>query len=172
MSAHGVIEKLRREHVLDGFDCGRDELNHFLKRPAWSHQRAHGAQTYVLARDLTVPGYYSLAAGSVTHEEATERVRRGPARHPIPVILLARLAVDRSLQGKGIGPALLKDALLRAASAAATIGARALLVHAKDDKAKAFYEHFDFEPSPSDPYHLLLIMKDVLRIIGIRSSTN
>jgi hypothetical protein len=83
-----------------------------------------------------VRGYYSLAAGSVTHDEATERVKKGLARHPIPVILLARLAVDVSLQGKGVGPALLKDALLRVASAADTVGARALLVHAKDDNAK------------------------------------
>lgn len=166
MSEHGVIEKLRREHVLDAFDCGKEELNNFLKRQAWNNQQAHSAQTYVLAKDLAVLGYYSLAAGSVTHEEATERVRKGLARHPIPVILLARLAVDVSMQGKGIGPALLKDALLRAASAADTIGARALLVHAKDDNAKRFYEHFNFEPSPSDPYHLLLIIKDLLRMIG------
>lgn len=166
MSKHGIIEKLRREHLLDGFDCGKEELNRFLKRQAWNNQQAHSAQTYVLAKDLAVRGYCSLAAGSVTHEEATERVRKGLARHPIPVILLARLAVDVSLQGKGIGPALLKDALLRAASAADTIGARALLVHAKDDNAKAFYQHFNFEPSPSDPYHLMLIVKDLLRVIG------
>lgn len=166
MSEHGVIEKLRREHVLDAFDCGKEELNNFLKRQAWNNQQAHSAQTYVLAKDLAVLGYYSVAAGSVTHEEATERVRKGLARHPIPVILLARLAVDVSMQGRGIGPALLKDALLRVASAADTIGARALLVHAKDDNAKGFYEHFNFESSPSDPYHLLLIMKDLLRIIG------
>ncbi len=166
MSDHGVIEKLRREHLLDGFDCGKEELNRFLKRQAWNNQQSHSAQTYVLARNLAVLGYYSLAAGSVRHEEATERVKKGLARHPIPVILLARLAVDVSLQGKGVGPALLKDALLRAASAADTIGARALLVHAKDDNAKRFYEHCDFEPSPSDPYHLLLIMKDLLRIVG------
>jgi GNAT superfamily N-acetyltransferase len=76
------------------------------------------------------------------------------------------LAVDITVQGKGLGSALLKDALMRTAQAANTIGARALLVHAKDDSAKAFYEHFDFEPSPSDPYHLLLIMKDLLRFIG------
>ena len=83
----------------------------------------------------------------------------GLARHPIPVILLARLAVDVSIQGKGVASALLKDALIRTAQAAETIGARALLVHAKDDEAKAFYRHFTFEPSPSDPYHLLLMMK-------------
>ena len=83
----------------------------------------------------------------------------------IPVILLARLAVDKSLQGKKIGPVLLKDALIRSTQAADTIGARAVLVHAKDDNAKGFYEHFTFEPSASDPYHLLLIMKDLRRII-------
>lgn len=166
MSDHGVIEKLKRVHLLDGFDCGKEDLNRFLKRQAWNSQQAHSAQTYVLAKNLVVSGYYSLAAGSVTHDGATERTRKGQARHPIPVILLARLAVDQSLQGEGVGPALLKDALLRAASAADTIGARALLVHAKDDNAKGFYEHFDFEPSPSDPYHLMQIMKDLLRIVG------
>ena len=110
MSEFGTIEKLRREHLLDGFDCGKEELNRFLKRQAWNNQQSHSAQTYVLAKDLVVRGYYSLAAGSVTHDEATERVKKGLARHPVPIILLARLAVDVSLQGKGIGPALLKDA--------------------------------------------------------------
>ena len=166
MSEYGAIEKLQRQHLLDGFDCGKEDLNRFLKRQAWNNQQAHSAQTYVLAKELAVVGYYSLAAGSVNHDEATERVRKGLARHPIPVILLARLAVDVSLQGSGIGPALLKDALLRTAQAADTIGARALLVHAKDDNAKGFYEHFTFEPSSSDPYHLLLIMKDLLTLVG------
>ena len=166
MSEYGSIEKLRREHVLESFDCGKEELNDFIKRRAWNNQQANSAQTYVLARDLVVSGYYSLAAGAVTHEAATERVKKGLARHPTPLILLARLAVDRSLQGRGVGPALLKDALLRAAGAADTIGARTVLVHAKDNAAKGLYEHFDFEPSPSDPYHLLLIMKDVKRILG------
>ena len=166
MSDFGAIEKLRRDHVLDSFDCGKEDLNHFLKRQAWNNQQANSAQTYVLAKGLRVSGYYSLAAGSVTHDEATERVKKGLARHPVPVILLARLAVDVALNGKGIGSALLKDALVRTAQAADTIGARALLVHAKDDTAKAFYQHFDFEPSPSDPYHLLLIIKDLLHIVG------
>ena len=166
MSEFGAIEKLRREHVVDSFDCGKEDLNRFLNRQAWNNQQAHSAQTYVLVKDLAVVGYYSLAASAVGHDEATERVKRGLARHPIPVILLARLAIDLSLQGKGIGPALLKDALLRVAQAADLIGARALLVHAKDDNAKGFYEHFDFEPSPSDPYHMLLIMKDLLRLVG------
>ena len=161
MSDYGSIEKLRGEHLLDHFDCGKEDLNRFLKRQAWASQQSHSAQTYVLAKDLRVLGYYSLAAGSVTLDEATERISKGQARHPIPVILLARLAVDASAHGKGLGAALLKDALMRTAQASHTIGARALLVHAKDDSAKAFYEHFTFEPSPSDPYHLLLITKDL-----------
>ena len=166
MSEFGAIEKLRREHLLDRFDCGKEELNRFLIRQAWNNQQAHSAQTYVLAKDLRVLGYYSLAAGSVTHDAATERVKKGLARYPIPIILLARLAVDVSIPGKGVGSALLKDALLRTAQAAETIGARALLVHAKDDEARTFYEHFNFEASPSDPYHLLLIMKDLLAIVA------
>jgi GNAT superfamily N-acetyltransferase len=166
VSEFGAIEKLRREHVLDSFDCGTEDLNRFLKRQAWNNQQVHSAQTYVLVKDLAVVGYYSLAASSISHNEATERVKKGLARYPIPVILLARLALDVSVQGKGIGPALLKDALLRVAQAADLIGARTLLVHAKDDKAKGFYGHFDFEPSPSDPYHMLLIIKVLLRLAG------
>ncbi len=110
MSELGAIEKLRREHLLDRFDCGKEDLNRFLIRQAWNNQQARSAQTYVLAKDLRVLGYYSLAAGSVSHDEATERVKKGLARHPIPVILLARLAVDVSIHGKGVGSALLKDA--------------------------------------------------------------
>jgi len=150
VSELGAIEKLRREHLLERFDCGKEDLNRFLIRQAWNNQQAHSVQTYVLARDLRVLGYYSLAAGSVSHDEGTERVKKGLARHPIPVILLARLAVDVSIHGKGVGSALLKDDLL---------------VHAKDDEARTFYERFNFEASPSDPYHLLLIMKDLLAIV-------
>jgi GNAT superfamily N-acetyltransferase len=161
VSPLGKIEKLRSDHELDSFACGKEELDRFLKRHAWSSQQANSTQTYVLANGSTVVGYYSLAAGAVTHGEATERVKKGQARHPIPVVLLARLAVDNTLQGRGVGPALLKDALIRTAGAADTIGARALVVHAKDETARSFYEHFGFEPSPSDPLHLFLILKDL-----------
>ncbi len=166
MSDLGPVEKLRRDHILDGFGCGKEDLNRFLRRQAWNSQQAHSAQTYVVAKGLRVFGYYSLAAGSVTHDGATGRVKKGLARSPIPVILLARLAVDVSIHGKGVGSALLKDALIRTAQAAHTIGARAMLVNAKDEDAKAFYEHFTFESSPSDPYHMMLIMKDLLQIIA------
>jgi GNAT superfamily N-acetyltransferase len=161
VSPIGKIEKLHSEHELDSFVCGKEDLDRFLKRQAWPNQQANSTQTYVVANGAMVVGYYSLAVGAVTHAEATERVKKGQARHPIPVVLLARLAVDKSFQGRGVGPALLKDALIRTASAADTIGARALLVHAKGEDATSFYEHFGFEPSPTDPLHLFLIMKDL-----------
>ena len=166
MSPSGFIEKLRREHVLHDFDCGAADLNQYLRRHALANQQAHAAQTYVLVRDQHILGYYSLAAGAVRYEDASERSRKGLARHPIPVILLARLAVDRNAQGEGFGAALLKDALVRAAGAASAIGARAVLVHARDERARTFYEHFGFEPSPSDPLHLMLLTKDLAGIVG------
>jgi GNAT superfamily N-acetyltransferase len=156
-----AITKLRKEHEVDGFDCGKDALNRFLRQHAWANQQANAAQTYVLAEGTKVLGYYSLAAGSVTHDTAPRRVAAGQARHPISVVLLARLAVNKTLLKQGAGAALLKDALVRVSNAADIVGARALLVHAKDDEARSFYEHFDFEPSPSDPLHLYLLMKDI-----------
>ncbi len=170
MSVFGSIEKLRQgseqNHDLDGFDCGKEDLNRFLKLRAWASQQANSAQTYVLSRDLAVIGYYSLAASSVSFDAAMDRVKKGQARHSVPVILLARLAADQQVQRQGVGAALLKDALIRTASAATTVGARALLVHAQDGDAKGFYENFGFEPCPSDPYHLLLIMKDLQRLLA------
>lgn len=164
MSALGPVEKLRADHELTTFDCGKEELNRFLQRFALANQQANSTQTYVACRDKVVVGYYSLAVGAVAHAAATERVRKAMPRYPISVMILARLAVDARQAGQGLGKALLKDALLRTAQAADIAGIRALLVHAKDNDAKAFYEHFDFEPSPTDPYHLFLLMKDLLRL--------
>ncbi len=162
-----AVEKLDARHEADAFDCGKEPLDRFLKRYAVVNQKAGSAQTYVVRRgDRRVVGYYSLAVGAVEHADAPGRVSKGLARHPIPVMLLARLAVDRSEQGKGLGAALLKDALLRTAQAADIAGIRALLVHAKDDRARSWYEGFDFEPSPTDPYHLFLLMKDLHALLG------
>ena len=111
-------------------------------------------------------GYYTLAAGSVSRAEAPDRVSKGLANHPVPVILLARLAVDRSEQGQGLGKGLLKDAFRRVILAADLIGCRALLVHAKDDGAKAFYEKVGFVPSPTNPLHLYLLVKNILGNLG------
>lgn len=106
-------------------------------------------------------GYYTLAAGSVRREETPARVAKGLAAHPVRVILLARLAVDSREKGKGLGAGLLKDALLRSVQAADIVGCRAVLVHAKDEGARAFYQRFGFEPSPGDPFCLYLLMKDI-----------
>jgi GNAT superfamily N-acetyltransferase len=161
-----AIEKLRGDHDLSQFDCGKEELNRFLKRFALANQQAQSAQTYVACQGSTVVGYHSLTFGSVAHEQTPERVKKGLARHPIPVMILARLAIDRSMQGRGLGQGLLKDALRRTLDAADIGGLRAMLVHAKDDAARAFYEHFNFEPSPTDAYHLFMLVKDLRRIVG------
>ena len=162
-----AVQKLDASHDVDAFDCGKEPLDRFLQRHALINQKAGSAQTYVVCRgEQRVVGYYSLAVGAVEHADAPCRVGKGLARHPIPVMLLARLAIDRSEHRKGLGKALLKDALLRTAQAAEIAGIRALLVHAKDDEARAWYEQFDFEPSPSDPYHLFLLMKDLRALLG------
>jgi len=152
---------LSAAHDLSGFDCGALALNDYLRKYAYANQQANAARTYVTVRGNQVAGYYTLAAGAVRREETTGRVSTGLARHPVPIILLARLAIDLNEQGKGIGVALLKDALLRSARAADLIGCRAVLVHAKDAAAKAFYMRFGFEPSPTDELHLYMLMKDI-----------
>ena len=159
------VHKLSAQDLTDPFDCGREELDRFLKKFALANQAANAAQTYVTSRANRVVGYYSLAVGSVQPEKSPQRAVKGLARHPVPVMILARLAVDRSEQGTGIGKALLKDALLRTAQAADIAGIRALVVHAKDENARSWYEQFDFETSPSDPFHLFLLLKDLKRLL-------
>lgn len=160
------VEKLTQTHDVSQFDCGNSALNDWLQRYALQNQNSDGAVTYVIHRGGVVIGYFALAAGAVEKEAAPQRIARGLARHDIPVILLARLAVDKGSKGQGFGKALLKDALKRALSAADAIGVRAVLVHALDDEAKKFYEHFQFEASPVDSYHLMLLMKDLRASIG------
>jgi GNAT superfamily N-acetyltransferase len=155
------IEKLTKDHDLNLFDCGRPSLNDWLRRFALTNQQSDSARTYVLHRAGRVIGYYSLSAGSVRKEESPARIAKGLAKHPIGVILLARLAVDRNEGGKGLGKAMLVDALSRAMTAADAIGARAILVHAIDEEAATFYKQFGFEPSPIDPKQLMLLMKDL-----------
>lgn len=159
------IEKLAKSHAIDEFDCGADPLNHYLRRFALVNQSAGGAQNYVAVLGGKVVGYYSLSAGSVLYEDAPERTRRGLARHPVPIVLIARLAVDRTCQGKGLGAAVLLDGLRRIINAADIVGVRAVLAHAKDDTARRFYEHFDFDPSPTDPLHMLLLVKEITRLL-------
>jgi predicted N-acetyltransferase YhbS len=158
---------LEARHNLSAFDCGVPALNNYLKKFALQSQRSQSARTYVATRGECVVGYYTLAAASARREETPARVAKGLAAHPVPVLLLARLAVDASEKGKGLGTGLLKDALLRAVQAADIVGCRAVMVHAKDEAANAFYQRFGFEPSPTDPFRLFLLMKDVKASLGI-----
>jgi GNAT superfamily N-acetyltransferase len=160
------VELLTSGHDTADFDCGKPELDVWLKQYALAGQQSGSARVYVVLAQQRVVAYYALSAASVENNRAPSRVRKGLALHPIPVILLARLAIDRGERGQGLGAALLKDALQRAASASGHIGARAVLVHAKDEEARAFYEHFDFQPSPTDPLHLFLLMKDLRASLG------
>jgi GNAT superfamily N-acetyltransferase len=155
-------EALTEHHDIASFDCGNDTLNRFLQRHALNNQRNQSARTYVALRgDSRVVGFYTMAAASVEWDVVPARVAKGLARHPIPLTLLARLAVDSTEQGAGLGTGLLKDALKRFLQAQAIIAARALVVQAKDDRASAFYQHFGFAASPIDPYHLFLMTKDI-----------
>ena len=162
-NAGWLIQKLDRIHLVEDFDCGHDDLNRFISRFALNSQSAGSAQTYVALADEKVVGYYSLAVGAVAHSQAPTRMVKGLARHPVPVMLLARLAVDNGAKRKGLGAALLHDALARTLQAAEIAGIRAVIVHAKDNEARRFYEHFNFDPSPTDPYHLHLLIKDLLK---------
>ncbi|WP_304511694.1 GNAT family N-acetyltransferase [Desulfobacula sp.] len=159
------VHKLSAADSVEFFDCNLSDLNQFLQRYALVNQKANSAQTYVCCKDGEVAGFYSLTVGSVEHEEAPHRVVKGLARHPVPVMILARLAVDKAHQRKGLGRALLKDALLRTLQVSDIAGIRALIVHAKNDAARQWYIKWEFESSPTDPFHLFLMLKDLKAIV-------
>lgn len=159
------VVKLARSHAVDGFDCGSEPLDRFLIRHALQNQQANASQTYVALADEEVIGYFTLVVGDVSHGEAPERLTRGLAQHPVPVMVLARLAVNTSWQGRGIGSALLRDAVLRTLQAADIAGIRALTIHAKDDAARVWYERFQFVAGPTNPLHLYALIKDLRRLI-------
>lgn len=161
------IEKLHRGHAVEGFDCGREPLNRFLVRYALANQQANASQTYVALSSDTVIGFYTLVVGEIAHEEAPERLAKGLARHPVPVMILARLAVSQAWQGRRVGAGLIKDAIARTLQAADIAGIRAFVVHAKDDEVRTFYEHFGFVSSPTDPRHLYALIKDLQRAISV-----
>jgi GNAT superfamily N-acetyltransferase len=159
------IAKLAASHDPSGFDCGHEALNGFIRLHALLGQRANISQTYVAAIKEVIVGYHTLVVGNVTFEGAPERLAKGVPRYPIPVLLLARLAVDRHWQGRGIGGALVADAMRRTLQVAEIAGVRAMLVHAKDDAARSFYTHLGFERFPGDPFVLYRLVKD-LRIMS------
>ena len=156
-------------HDVSAFDCGSDAQTGWLRRIARTAQEARTAVVYVVTPegDDRVVAFYALAAASVAQTDAPDRLRRAAGHSPIPVILLARLGVDRGWQGRGLGAALVKDAMLRALAAAGTVGARALLIHAESSAARDFYLGLaEFEPSPTDPLHLVLLMSDIEAALG------
>jgi ribosomal protein S18 acetylase RimI-like enzyme len=162
---YGRVEPLGRDHELEAFDCGSDEQTAWLRRHARQAHQSDTVKIYVICRkdEQRVVGYYALAAGSVAHDVAPPRVTKGIGRYPVPVVILTRLGVDLADQGVALGSALVKDALLQTAAIAERADVRALLVHAESDRAAQFYERLaiGFEPSPTHPLHLILLVKDL-----------
>ena len=153
------LNKLQDRH---SFDCGVEPLNEYLKKYALQNQKKDAARTYVSTdNENKIIGYYTLVFGSVSFEETTAEISAGLGKYPIPIILLARLAVDKSEKGQGLGKILMRDALLRAVRASEIAGLRAILVHAKDESAKKFYQKLGFQPSPHNEFHLFLKMSDI-----------
>lgn len=147
---------LSAEHRIDDFACGVPSLDEWLRRRALINQTTGASRTFVVTDETDrVLAYYALAAGAVSHQASPGNIRRNMP-DPVPVMVLARLTVDQRLQGRHIGGALLQDALQRAVSVAENIGVRALLVHALDERARQFYAHYGFLPSPANPMTLML----------------
>lgn len=149
-------QPLSAEHRLEDFACGESSLDDWLRRRALINQTTGASRTFVVTDESgQVLAYYALAAGAVSHQESPGTIRRNMP-DPVPVMVLARLAVDQRLQGQQVGGALLKDALHRAISVAQNIGVRAMLVHALNDRARQFYAYYGFVPSPANPMTLML----------------
>lgn len=155
-------EPIGPHHQVAAFDCGEEALNIYLRKFALANHQAGYARTFVtFDRQNLIQGYYTLTASQVLHESASERLAKGSARHPIPVILLARLAVDKTAQGHRLGQSLLLDGIHRVLNVSESVGVRALLVHAKHERAAEFYRKYaGFEPLPGDPLALYLLLKD------------
>jgi GNAT superfamily N-acetyltransferase len=150
---------LRQDHQINSFVCGETVLDEWLKRRALANNISGASRTFVVADDNhEVMGYYALAAGAVAHQESNRAIRQNMP-DPIPVMVLARLAVDVRAQGMKLGAALLRDALQRCIQVSQNAGVRALLVHALNDKARQFYEHYGFQAAPAHPMTLMLSIR-------------
>ncbi len=167
--ASDVLKPVRidKHHKTGAFDCGEETLNTWLKRFALPNDASDSAKTVVVSEKNSnqVVAYYSLATGSVEPDDATARIKKGLSRNPIPVVLLARLAVDLKYQGMGLGKGLLKDSILNIINASEYVGIRAILVHAKNEKALAFYEKYGFELSPVKELMMMLLLKDARKSV-------
>ena len=158
-------EPLGSPHQLDGFDCGKPALNDWLLRHARQAQASSSAKTFVVADAGRVAGYFCLTVGQVDTLEAPERIRKGMGQYPVPVVILARLAVSRQDQGRGIGLGLLQDAIRRTLLIAEHAGVRAMLTHPIDENAAKFYTRFGFIASPLREQQLLLLLKDARKVM-------
>ncbi len=156
-----AIAKLAITHDPTDFDCDSEELNNFIRLYALAGQRANISQTYVALNGVEIVGYHTLVVGDVVYAEAPQRLAKGLPRYPIPILLLARLAVDCRWQGKWLGAALVVDAMRRTLQVADIAGVRALLVHARVDTARSFYMHLGFESFPDEPFVLYRLVKDI-----------
>lgn len=156
---------LDAEHSLDAFDSGSPALNEWLVRHARQAHASGSARTYVVVDDRRIAGYFSLAVGQIDSLEAPERVRKGMGKYPVPVVILARLAVSLADQGRGLGVGMLQEAVRRALVVADQAGVRALLTHPIDDSAARFYLRFGFEASPAREQQLILLLKDARRLL-------
>lgn len=159
-------EPLAAGHDVSSFTCGEPSLDQWLSRRAMANQIAGASKTYVIAEDGIVVGYYCLATGAVAQTIATGKVKRNMP-DPVPVMILGRLAVALSHQGRGLGMDLLRDAVLRTLQVADIVGCRALLVHALHEKAAEFYDAAGFQPSPMDPLVYMLRLTDAKEALGM-----
>ncbi len=167
MSRFSEPGPLTASHALDGFDCGEPSLNDWLCRYALGAFGSGSARTFVIedTEQRRVVGYHALTVASIKRDEASGRLAKGMPSHPIPVVLLARLAVDRPVQGQGLGAWLLADAMERSAAAAELLGIRALVVHALNDTARAFYVRHGLRPAETDERHLMILIKDIRKAL-------
>lgn len=156
-------QPLDTHHRLEVFDCGKPALTDWLQRHARQAQGSGSARTFVVCDGERVAGYFSLTVGQIDTIEAPERIRRGMGQYPIPLVILARLAVDLDYQGQGLGFSMLQDAIRRTLAIAEQAGIRALLTHPIDAAAEAFYRRFGFEPTPENDRQLILLLKDARR---------
>jgi GNAT superfamily N-acetyltransferase len=159
-------EPLDADQRIDAFDCSKPALDTWLMRHARQAQASGSAKTFIVSDGDQVAGYYSLTVGQVDTAEAPPRVSKGMGRYPIPVVILARLAVDTRYQGRGIGAAMLRDTIRRTLAIAEQAGIRALLTHPIDEEAARFYQRFGFIPSPLREQQWLLLLKDARRLLA------
>jgi GNAT superfamily N-acetyltransferase len=154
-------QRLKENHVLDGFDCGKDALNHWLRSHAMANQKADYTKVMVVSCGMAVIGYYGLSMSSVHRDEVPKKIKQHPAPVDIPCLLIGQLAVDHRWRGQGVGVGLLKDALIRAVDVADKAGTRAIVVNALDDEAGEFWLKMGFLPAKGDSQTFFRKIEDV-----------